>query len=522
VITCWLIFFRIGHHILVAFYWGKGNNFFNELFQDFYWLDTTGNPSVFIGFLFCVVIAVILIGILFYISIFIWLTRRKEFFKFLNFENFTSYFSFLNRTQWLDFKKKNKIIIRQCGVLFFCFLLIYLSCGIIISNTRAFFIENILFDIDTHRVIADMTDHHALHYRSSHHPLFVLLVNPLGSFLKVLFQNRVLAALFVNASCAAAGVVLAYLFCRLYCRNNFNAFLMAIAFGLTMSQIFFGSVPDTSTLAVCSLITTYALFFRHINNRDIPLPVWVLAGIFTFGITVTNFFQTLICYSLLIIKTSRNNEDKYFHYSKIPLYIVCVLLITGILSLVQKMLYPSSVLFFFSDILSDELKYVTDVIIKQPQHVLIQIIKHFFLVNFVAPFPGTYSLFTNISIKDPAITFALPSMYHWIGYLASGVWLSVFIASMRQLFLDKEKKWFHAGMTLCLLFNVLMHSVYGTNAGGHLELFSFCANFTFLVFSFTFPVMGSSRLIPRVCLVIFIVAMGVNNFIVFNEIIKLY
>ncbi len=154
-------------------------------------------------------------------------------------------------------KLQDRTIIKFVAVgtfMFLFFFILYFSLSLFFSKNRAFTTSSILFETDTLRVIGDMTNISANHYRTEVHPLYVLLVNPLGSSLSRLFKSQLIAAIFLNSFLGALGTFLAFIYFYLLTQNLIDSCLLSGLFGITASQFFLSTIPETATLAVCSLL----------------------------------------------------------------------------------------------------------------------------------------------------------------------------------------------------------------------------------------------------------------------------
>ena len=172
------------------------------------------------------------------------------------------------------FLSRNIVFVMLTTLLFTIFYSVYYVTGTSLSKTRAFNETDILFQADVPRVIGDITDFSFNHYRTKVHPLYVLLVNPTGIFLRSLIHSQVNTAVALNAFFGSAGVALGFVFFYLFNKSLADSFILASIFGLTMSHLYTSAVPETYSLAVCSLILTYILFIYSLRNKR--LSFWSL------------------------------------------------------------------------------------------------------------------------------------------------------------------------------------------------------------------------------------------------------
>ena len=118
-----------------------------------------------------------------------------------------------------------------------------------------------------------------------------------------------------------------------------------------MSQLFLSIVPDRASLATLSLLVTYIIFFISLYKRRIPSWLWLAAGVFSLGVTTTNFIQTLICFFIAQVASGKPMpKAKGVVAKNLIIFGGGVLLFTAGLALIQKTIYPSSTLFFLPSV----------------------------------------------------------------------------------------------------------------------------------------------------------------------------
>lgn len=407
-------------------------------------------------------------------------------------------------------------------ILFISFLLLYFSFGLLISKTISFTVSGVLFETDTPRVINDMTDFSADHYRTKVHPLYVLITNPVGSLLSGIIDSKPLTAIILNSFFGAVGILLAFIYFHLKTTDLVSSLLLASFFGLTSSQFFLSAIPETVSLAVCSLLVTYIIFVIAIRSGRVNFPVWILAGIFTLAITITNFAQTLICFFIASLIHAFPGKKNSFFYAvgKTVLFLLVVIFCAMALSLFQKSIYPSSRLFYTLEYYEEETLYTSFAVLTTPIPVISELLKHFFLVNIIAPFPSVFQL----HVDALAVTFSRSWSYSLIGWTAVALWFYMLAKNLIQVFRSKEAEPLKIGFafTLCLFFNLALHSIYGFGSNGGPEYFLYTGNFTFLVTSFLALTPPSSGKFPRILLTLLVILTGMNNLMTFMNIINIY
>ncbi|MBR3582121.1 MAG: hypothetical protein IKO01_01590 [Kiritimatiellae bacterium] len=415
-------------------------------------------------------------------------------------------------------------------VVFAAFFVLYFAAGSALSRTSAFAEDDILFELDTPRVIGDMTRPQANHYRTKVHPLYVLLVNPWGALAAERSGSEVDAAVLLNSLMGAAGVALGFLFFWLLAGRLADAVLLAALFGLSASQWILSAVPETPTLAVCSLLVTYILFLRTLRTGRSRLPAWIPAGVFSLGVTTTNFAQTAICFAIADFLVSR---PRGWRRSALRLvaFLSGVLAVAAALAVLQRALYPSSNLFFLPDAFREDMDFASLQVLRSPLPVAVQLFKNFAWIDFIAPDPVLHPLPQH---KLPGVTFSTATDFALPGILATVLWFGLWLASApgalrrrgtagnaeapRPVLLPLA-----VGLLLCVAFNLLLHSVYGVGEKGRIEYFLYTGNFTFPVLAlWALPVVRSGRAAVRALLLALVVCTGLGNRLVLQDITGMF
>lgn len=419
---------------------------------------------------------------------------------------------------WTRIASRKKPLMPGMGLLLAMFVF-YIYLGFTLARAEVFQDMDILFELDVPRVINDLTNFSEGHHRTYVHPIYVLLVNPLGSFLHLLTGTQTGAAMMINSFLGALGVSLAFTFFYLFGGPLFNSLLLALVFGLSMSQIILFASPETGSLAVVSLLLTYILFLYGLQKKQLPWKWWVFAGVLTLGVTTTNFVQTFIAFSLLSFVLYKENVSFIRLGANIVRYGFWVLGITAGLALIQKVIYPNSSLFFLPAAYAEESGYASLLVLEEPLLVAGQELKQFFLVNFIAPFPDTFAMPERGTV---GVTFSSSWNYSAVGYVALALWVGVLIFGMVKSWSYRKLMPFFLGITLCLLFNLLLHSIYGVGEKGKIEYLVYAGNFSFLIMAFLSPFARSSSRWITILLLVLIVLMGVNNLLVYRDILSAY
>ena len=106
---------------------------------------------------------------------------------------------------------------------------------------------------------------------------------------------------------------------------------------------------------------------------------------------------------------------------KILYFIFVVTLAVSLLALVQKKIYPSSVLFFMPQALLRELKEVSW---KPTMAEISEVIRHFLTVNIIGPVPNIFNLKVwDTGVRMSKVSFIHSWRYTWIGWWGLILWV---------------------------------------------------------------------------------------------------
>ena len=409
----------------------------------------------------------------------------------------------------IKFKKtltENRRIIILLLSLFFCFYALYVTLGILLLPNYAYNKFTFFF--------ADQGDWASMEWSPYHkgsHPI-ILLILILFSFLKAFSPavDTIVLAVILNSFFGASGVFFASLFFWNLTKKYLETTLLTLLFGLSMSQLFFSVLMESYALAGCSVITTYLLLLLSLKHHQIYLGYWILAGIFSFGVTITNFAQTLICFAVVVFIVKKKNS-----VVTILEYIGAIVSICFFLSLLQKKIFSDAHYFFVPEMLTRELTWVKTTILNHPALVIPEILKHFFLVNFVAPSPFPEEIVPGTKII--LSFFGRPLDYSLLGLIGAILWLLWFIHGVYKNTISlkrMKKRIFLIPVVLATLFSIALYSIFDAE-----EMFLFTCNFTFpvLLLAVNKSTMRTSYF--KIALGSLVFFMGVNNLMIMRQII---
>lgn len=288
------------------------------------------------------------------------------------------------------------------------------------------------------------------------HPAVLLFLRP-PIWLVSLFLNgdRLHAIFVVHALAAAACVFLAWRIVRRAFSNTSYALVIASLLGASASHFLLGSMLETYIYSALALL----FFVSLLQNEAIPFKFTVLAGIFVFGITVTNLAQTVILY-----------------FSKQPRINVILrygLLVVGavfLLSIAQASIYPAAEMLTPSALRGEQRYQVNDAGKSWQKTGRIALMaRALLLYGVVAPRP--FILMEELGTNVPNFrTFRVTvGEFHVAGYagladITVKLWALVLAVAALLFFRDwfgKPKPLFALGLLACLVFNFSLHALYG-------------------------------------------------------------
>jgi hypothetical protein len=379
------------------------------------------------------------------------------------------------------------------------FFIVYLMLASIF-NQPAFDVDDIFFDSDT--LLWRMrftTENYRDYYWRSVHPFVLIIIRPLISLLALLLKGDTLHAAFVLVALTGAlCVFLAWYFVKYITGNPLYALLIACLLGASASHLVFSSLIETYIFLAALMLAFLVLLLK-----DKPLFALAMAGMLSFGITITNFFQTAIAFILM-----KKDFKQWFKYG----LIVGVFVIP--LTLLSNIIYPESQPYFFvPSSLTTEVDNVFVPTIARG----VAILRVMFLHSIVAPDP--LILEEEIPFLKVWIFKANPmqlSEYNtWFDTVLAFAWLGLLLAG-GFLFLKgwrKQDNRFPHAFILILLFNFLLHLRYGK------DIFLYSTNWTYaivLFLAFAWKELAGKRWFQIILLVFLALLMANNSRLIFT------
>lgn len=362
------------------------------------------------------------------------------------------------------------------------FWAIYFSIGSPLEK-RDLFKNDLFFNSDTRRISVDMGVFTSSHKRSNVHPLFVLFVTPVGSAVTYFTRSPTRGALFVNTFAGGLSIALAGLFLVSAGLPLRRAVLFTLILGCSAAHIFFGSFPETFSFSAISIILLMWLILKR-PTRFFP---FLAAGVFSFGVLLTNAAFAMLAYAISFFPFKLNLRTGGLVLLRICLYGICLVGVTAALAALQLKIWPTTRPFYHVKTFNYEARFMdplTTVGAVVNRELLLG--RHLFAYDWMAP---------NLRWSSPRTVVmqsgSLGTIEGW-GRGALVIWfplllLSGFLFVRHRLY----QRALPLGLVLCLLFNVGLHTKYGD------DLFLYSCNTCFLILALVALCTMELRLVSR-------------------------
>ncbi len=363
------------------------------------------------------------------------------------------------------------------------FFALYLGWGLAfhLRSPRLFYYLDEAFDADIPSRIMDLTRPQGPHLRAQFHPLFVLLLNPIGVALRaglrglgVEASGRV-AAITLSAAAGGGGVAVFSVLLRGLGLASLRVVLWSLVFGLSASQFVFGSLPESWIFSGLSLLVLFALGTRPRPPRD----GLVVAGTAAFGMAVTNLAAAVLVRARWLVSEGRVGRL----VGGLARYLLLVLLATALLSALQSVVYPGASPFYRADPLAreDRQSFVRNFELAERTG---DLLAHLFFFSLTAPrllVTETGTPRTTVDFPDPSLAALRPE-----GAVHAVLWTALLL--LAGLGLVRVREPLPLALLLWLALQAALHLVFGTS------LFLYSCQWTFAVVALV--AVGTDRLSP--------------------------
>jgi hypothetical protein len=402
-------------------------------------------------------------------------------------------------------------------------LAFYLSAGLLLarSEKEPLAHDDLFFQFDPRRVVNDFAsdDMGIRRMRTKVHPIFVILFHPISStIVRTTGVSPVTVTVFANSFAGALGFLGAFLIFHQIGRRFFVSIMLALLFAFSTSQILISVIPESWVFSSLSLLLTYYMFFTHLYRRKIPYWLWVVAGIFSFGLLVTNFVQTFLFYAIVEWRETKVLFGFKKYVMKLIVYAAWVVGLVAALALLQRLIYPNTGLFLSPAAILKETFWISLLVFEKPLLVVGELVKNFFVFNIVSPTPRILELKEGL----PVLTFSMVWSFSKIGLVVLSSWGLLAVAG-KKLDEYKKHKSFYIGLLGSLVFLLLMHSFYGVRNEQAIELFIYSGSLNFLVIAvFLANYFDQPSRFEVAGLTVFVASLAINNVFILREALLLY
>jgi len=360
----------------------------------------------------------------------------------------------------LDNKKIEKI-------LFIVSLILCLFLGVILSYNYDFTNSyNLLFDSDTGRVIRDATEIIADHSRLNVHPLYTLLVQPIVLLLSGLTLNKMISLIIVSSLVSSFTVLYLYKIFSLYTKNNYIKLFLSLSYLFTTSNLIFTSGIEVYNAATLFLVILWYYVLKKYNENSFnkySYFIITILGVLSLAFTITNYFIFLIIIGVLFLLKKIKLKNA------IIIVLSSILLLTG-LNIVQKIVWHNTPL-FFSGLVSEGSRYNNKSIPLTTK------------INNVLENDFSNSILSN----KPIVKVTAGTEYNGANFVFNFTNTNIiklifmlFIYSLIIILVVRNYKkniFINTALLLSILFNFLLHIVYGNDS-----TFLYSLHFVYLIY----------------------------------------
>ena len=363
------------------------------------------------------------------------------------------------------------------------FFALYVGWGLAfhLRSPRLFYYLDEAFDADIPSRIMDLTRPQGPHLRAQFHPLFVLLLNPIGVALRAGLRGLGVeasgraAAIALSAAAGGGGVAVFSVLLRGLGLASLRVVLWSLVFGLSASQFVFGSLPESWIFSGLSLLVLFALGTRPRPPRD----GLVVAGTAAFGMAVTNLAAAVLVRARWLVSEGRVGRL----VGGLARYLLLVLLATALLSALQSVVYPGASPFYRADPLAreDRQSFVRNFELAERTG---DLLAHLFFFDLTAPrllVTETGTPWTTVDFPDPSLAALRPE-----GAVHAVLWTALLFLAGWGLLRMREP--LPLALLLWLALQAALHLAFGTS------LFLYSCQWTFAVVALV--AVGTDRIVP--------------------------
>lgn len=355
--------------------------------------------------------------------------------------------------------EKKKLIIIFTLSMFFCLII-----GIMLSYNFEFITNfNLLFESDSSRVIGDMSEIGYYHYRLKVHPLFVLFTQPIYFLVKGLVLNRMLSLVIISSIVTSLTVVYIYKILSIYSNNEKIKILVIISYLLSFSNIIFTAGIEIYNIAVLFLVMLWYYILSKKNFSKDSCIILILLGILSIAFTITNIVVFLIALFVLLI------------FKKIKIKNVIIITLSTITISIGLIYFQNAVWHNTPTLSKDNYKEEKNFIVEKVGfNNLGNVIRDNYYNSLLSS-----DIYLKIEGEDKNYTGSNYIITFDDKSVVSNIVLSLFYLSGIVLLIRNypKNKLLNTGFILALLFNTILHTIYGNSSP-----FLYSLHFIYLIF----------------------------------------
>lgn len=355
------------------------------------------------------------------------------------------------------------------------FFLLYLGLGLTLHlrAPRLFLRLDLAFDADVPSRIIDLTRVGGAHYRTQLHPLFVLLLNPLGLLLRGglralgLEPSGRLAAILLTSAAGATGVALLFAWLRRLLAPGPSPLLWTLVFGLSSSQMVFSAIPESFVFSGLGLLAVFLVVCDPGRSAALRLGTSVAC----FGMAQSNIAAVFAARADALWKGGRGAALR-----AASSLAVATVLVTVPLAALQLWIYPRTVPFYAWGAVAegDRLSVFRPSSVGDALAHAADLSAHLALFNLAAPrleVQGAGSEYPTVDFPGLSWTAFRPAGLAHLGPWAALLGLAGLGLVSAHRVLDPPVR----AVALWLAANTALHSVFGVS------LFLYSCQWTFAV-----------------------------------------
>ncbi len=296
------------------------------------------------------------------------------------------------------------------------------------------------------------------------HPFAYFIFRPFGLLLNFFTRSPRLSALSLNAFAGALCVLFAWMILKRQFGDSVYAALFASLLGLSAAHLFLGAVIETYIFSAAVML--FFVLLLQANGSTFALAV---TSLLTFGITLTNFAQNFIAFSLRSLDGAKNFKEAL---KEIARFVGSVSAFGILLTALHAAVYPTSKIFFLPSDAQAEGTFAYSILAEPSWRAVgrvILLLRATLLYAVIAPKPyvfykevgGDFPRFNFFKIEPGTYSF---SAYDGLGNVLVFVWAFMLLAAgisfLVRLFRARRAD-LSLTFALCVLFNFLLHVNYG-------------------------------------------------------------